>query len=154
MGGERKEARIRRLQDAARARTRKLETALERSLSAARKAVSPEPDPAEAAAKAHSRFELNTYVHRQSGSRLRILDTLAADRPRHGLGSSTDAKGRELPFVVECLDHEGEPQHAASYKEATKLVRDSVRWCSGCAATVQGKPKISRRNKVRAKVSG
>jgi hypothetical protein len=145
---EEKTARRRRLISTAKAQGHKLEIALDRARLAAARAIAPNP---ESVADDGAHYVVKTYVHRQTGSRIRILDTEAADSPRDGLLPATDGAGRVLRYAVECLDHDSEPQYVETFKAATKAVRNSATWCDGCAPVSAMRPKVSARAKQTAK---
>ncbi|MBO2455372.1 hypothetical protein J4573_50425 [Actinomadura barringtoniae] len=146
---EAKNARRRRLIESAKARGRQLEIALDRARVRAAQAIAPHDEETITAERERSRYVVKTYVHRQTGSRIRILDTEAEDGPRERLLPATDGHGEIMRYAVECLDHDSEPQYYATLKDATKGVRNSAKWCKGCRQTnvPEMRPKVNARNK-------
>jgi hypothetical protein len=82
--------------------------------------------------------------HKDSGVRVRVLDTQAPDAPA-GLFDLP------LRFVVECQTHGGSPQSYASVSPAMRAARHSYEWCEGCAE-VMG-PRRERRARARARAA-
>jgi hypothetical protein len=90
----------------------------------------------------------STYVykilrHRDTGVRVRILDTQAPDAPA-GLFDLP------LRFVVECETHGGSPQSFATAGAATGAARRSYEWCEGCAEVMGPRPAEGSRPRSHA----
>ncbi|WP_034269974.1 hypothetical protein [Actinospica robiniae] len=90
----------------------------------------------------------STYVyrilrHRDSGVRVRVLDTQAPDAPA-GLFDLP------LRFVVECETHGGPPQSYATPGAAMGAARRSYEWCGGCAQVMGPRPAEGSRPRSHA----
>ncbi|MBR7836491.1 hypothetical protein KDL01_24650 [Actinospica durhamensis] len=90
----------------------------------------------------------STYVHkilrhRETGVRVRVLDTQAPDAPA-GLFDLP------LRYVVECETHGGSPQSYATVHAAMGAARRSYDWCEGCAAVMGPRPSERSRPRTHA----
>jgi hypothetical protein len=112
------------------------EIALQRMRAKAAAVLAPEPP------------KQGTYVykilrHRDSGVRVRVLDTQAPDAPA-GLFDLP------LRFVVECETHGGSPQSYATAGAAMGAARRSYEWCEGCAQVMGPRPTEGSRPRSHA----
>lgn len=90
-----------------------------------------------------SSYMYRTLRHRDTGVRVRVLDTQAPDAPA-GLFDLP------LRFVVECETHGGSPQSFASLGAAMGAARRSYEWCDGCARLMGPQATARMREGVRA----
>ncbi len=81
--------------------------------------------------------------HRDTGVRVRVLDTQAPDAPA-GLFDLP------LRFVVECETHGGSQQSYATVHAAMGAARRSYDWCEGCAEVMGPRPSESSRPRSHA----
>jgi hypothetical protein len=131
----------------ARAKERQRDIAQEQALAKAAQAAVPHDRTTIAKARDQRRYLTGEYVHRVTGSRLRLFDTLAPDAPRGGIAPSTGPDGKTRRYAVECVDHGTGPRFFATLKEAERAVRQSPTWCDGCAELLDARPKVRARNK-------
>jgi hypothetical protein len=144
-----KQTRAARLKNTATARERKRDIAKEQALAKAAQAAVPHDRTAIARAREQRRYLTGEYVHRLTGSRLRLFDTLAPDAPRNGITPGTGPDGKRLRYAVVCVDHGIWPQFHATLRDAERAVRQSPTWCEGCAELLDARPKVRARNKLR-----
>jgi hypothetical protein len=100
-----------------------------------------------ARAREQRRYLVGEYIHRLTGSRIRLLDTRAPDAPPNGLAPAIGPSGKPLRYAVQCLDHGAGPLFFGTLKDAERAVRQSVSWCQECAALLSARPKVRARNK-------
>jgi len=81
--------------------------------------------------------------HRDTGVRVRVLDTQAPDAPA-GLFDLP------LRYVVECETHGGSPQSFATAGAAMGAARRSYEWCEGCAQVMGPRPAEGSRPRSHA----
>jgi hypothetical protein len=76
--------------------------------------------------------------HRETGVRVRILDTRAPDAP---------AALFDLPerYVVECETHGTATRSFPTTGAAMAAARDSAQWCPGCADLEAVRPRVRQR---------
>jgi hypothetical protein len=146
-----KQARERRLAASARAKESKRAIAAEQAAAKAARAAIPHDRSSIAAERDRRPYLTGEYVHRLTGSRLRVLDTMAPDAPRGGYAPGTGPDGTRLRYAVECADHGTGPLFFRTLKEAERAVRQSVTWCEGCAELLNARPKVRARNKSLAR---
>jgi hypothetical protein len=142
-----KQARRRRRTATARARERERDIAQEQALLKAAQAAVPHDRSTIAKAREQRRYLTGEYTHRVTGSRLRVLDTLAPDAPRGGIAPGISPTGKTLRYAVECVDHHTGPLFFATLREAERAVRQAPVWCVGCAELLDARPKVRARNK-------
>lgn len=80
-----------------------------------------------------SSYVYRVLRHRETGVRVRVLDTQAPDAPDGPF---------ELPlrYVVECESHGGSPQSYATLGAAMGAARRSWEWCERCAQVMGPRP--------------
>lgn len=144
-----KQARERRLKAAARARIRQNGITQEQAERKAAAAAIPAPRTRGAAGE--YTYEIGTYVHRVTGSRIRLVDTKAPDGPRRALAPEITPDGKTLRYAVECVEHGTGPLFFGTLKDAERAVRQSPTWCEECAALLDARPKVRARNKAQAR---
>jgi hypothetical protein len=83
--------------------------------------------------------------HRETGVRVRVLDTEAPDAPASVKG---DAVHR---YAVECETHGLMGGSFVSAKAALRAARRSDEWCSTCSGLMSAKPKARNRAKLTGK---
>ncbi|HEY1627771.1 MAG TPA: hypothetical protein VGG16_28675 [Streptosporangiaceae bacterium] len=149
MTGVAKQARATRLANTDRARERKREIAKEQALVKAAQAAVPHDRTAIARARDQRSYLTGEYVHRLTGSRLRLLDTKAPDAPRGAIAPETGPDGKALRYAVECVDHGTGPRFYATLREAERAVRQAPAWCASCAELLDARPRVRARNKLR-----
>jgi hypothetical protein len=86
----------------------------------------------------HSKYVHKILRHRETGVRVRVLDTQAPDAPA-GLFDLP------LRYVVECETHGGSPQSYATAGAAMSAARRSYEWCQGCADLMAARPSTRSR---------
>jgi hypothetical protein len=145
-----KQARETRRASTAKAKDRKRDIAAEQAQIKAAQAAIPHDRATVAQAWEQRGYLTGEYVHRVTGSRLRLFDTLAPDAPHNGVAPGTGPDGKQLRYAVMCVDHGIWPQFYATLKEAERGVRQAPTWCEGCAALLDARPKDRARNKSRA----
>jgi hypothetical protein len=150
---EAKQARQRRLTANARAKDRQHEIGQEQTDRKAAAAALNVPQARAAAAKAQEQptYLMGTYVHRVTGSRIRLMDTKAPDGPRRALAPEITPDGTTLRYAVECLDHGTGPLFFATLKEAERAVRQSPTWCAECKQLLDARPRVRGRNRARTR---
>jgi hypothetical protein len=112
------------------------EVALQRVRAKAAALLAPEPPK-------QSTYVYRILRHRDSGVRVRVLDTQAPDAPA-GLFDLP------LRFVVECETHDGPPQSFATPGAAMGAARRSYEWCEGCAEVMGPRPAEGSRPRSHA----
>jgi hypothetical protein len=146
-----KPARARRLAATARARENEREIAQEQAAVKAAQAAVPHDRGTLAAARDERRYVVGDYVHRDTGSKIRLLDTMAPDSPRNGVLPGPGQNGKLLRYAVQCLDHGAGPLYFGTLREAERAMRRSSTWCTDCAALTELPPKVRARNKSLAR---
>jgi hypothetical protein len=142
-----KQARERRLAASARAKQSKRAITEEQAAVKAAQAAVPHDRSSVAAERDRQRYLTGEYVHRVTGARLRVLDTMAPDASRRALAPELDLDGPQLRYAVECVDHGTGPLFFGTLKEAERAVRQSATWCEGCAELLETRRKVRARNK-------
>jgi hypothetical protein len=85
--------------------------------------------------------------HRETGVRVRVLDTEAPDAP-------AAVKGEALHrYAVECETHGTLGGSFANAKAALSAARRSDEWCTMCASLMSAKPKARNRARLTGKHS-
>src|SRR5579859_449190 len=128
-----KEVRARRLAATATARRKQRDITEQQAAAKAAQAAIPHDRSTVARVRDQRRYLVGDYVHRVTGSRIRLLDTLAPDAPRGAFPPEAGPGGRTLRYAVLCLDHGTFPRYFALLREAERAVRQSAGWCPGCA---------------------
>jgi hypothetical protein len=146
-----KRARAARRASTVRAKERERDIAQERALARAAQAAVPHDRTTIARERERRRYLTGEYVHRVTGSRLRLLDTLAPDAPRDAIAPGTGPDGKQLRYAVVCVDHGIWPQFSSTLKEAERAVRQAPTWCTGCAELLDARPRDRARNKSLAR---
>lgn len=146
---ETKQARRQRINATERARDREREIGQEQAQRKAAAAAIPAPRGRGAAGE--YTYEIGTYVHRVTGSRVRLVDTAAPDGPRSALAPEITPDGKTLRYAVECLDHGAGPLFYGTLKEAERALRRSATWCAECAELLDTRPRVRTRNKAKAR---
>lgn len=146
-----KDARARRLAATAKARENQREIAHEQAAVKAAQAAVPHDRTALAAARDQRHYVVGDYVHRDTGSKIRLLDTMAPDSPRNGVLPGPGPKGKLLRYAVQCLDHGTGPLYFGTLREAERAMRRSTTWCPECAELAELRPKVRARNKALAR---
>jgi hypothetical protein len=85
--------------------------------------------------------------HRETGVRVRVLDTEAPDAP-------ADVRGEALHrYAVQCETHGTDGGSYANAKAALRAARRSDQWCTMCAGLMSAKPKARNRARLTGKHS-
>lgn len=146
---ETKKARRQRINATARARGREREAG--QDLTQRKAAAAAIPAPRGRGAAGEYTYEIGIYVHRVTGSRVRLVDTKAPDGPRSALGPEITPDGKTLRYAVKCLDHGTGPLFYGTLKDAERAVRRSATWCAECAELLDTRPRVRVRNKAQAR---
>lgn len=87
----------------------------------------------------HSTYVFKILRHRETGVRVRVLDTLADDAP--------EREGEDVvhQYRVECQTHGQTGPSFASARAAMASARHPEDWCARCASLMQAKPKARSR---------
>jgi hypothetical protein len=144
-----KQAHASRRANTARANERKRDIAAGQAQVKAAQAAVPHDRTTIARQREQRRYLTGEYVHRVTGSRLRLYDTLAPDAPRNGVAPGTGPDGKRLRYAVACVDHGSGPRFYATLREAERAVRQAPAWCDGCAELLDARPRDRARNKLR-----
>jgi hypothetical protein len=145
-----KQARARRIATSTRAKGTQREIAQQQ---AAAKALAAVPQDRTAAAKKREQhgYLIGDYLHRVTGSRIRLVDTKAPDAPPDAIAPEIRPDGKTLRYAVQCIDHDTGPIFYGTLRDAERAVRQSAGWCSGCAGLLLARPKVRARNKSLAR---
>jgi hypothetical protein len=146
---EAKQARARRIATNTRAKSTQREIAQQKKALAA--AVPPQDRTAEAKKRDQRGYLVGDYLHRLTGSRIRLLDTKAPDAPPNGIAPEIRPDGKTLRYAVQCVDHDTGPIFYSTLRDAERAVRQSPGWCTGCTALIMARPKVRTRNKTLAR---
>jgi hypothetical protein len=146
---EAKQARAHRIAINTRAKDTQRELAQQKKALAA--AVPPQDRTAEARKRDQRGYLVGDYLHRLTGSRIRLLDTRAPDAPPNGIAPEIRPDGKVLRYAVQCIDHDTGPIFYGTLRDAERAVRQSPGWCTGCAGLLQARPKVRARNKTLAR---
>ena len=146
---EAKQARARRIATNTRAKSTQREIAQQKKALAA--AVPPQDRTAEAKKRDQRGYLVGDYLHRLTGSRIRLLDTKAPDAPPNGIAPEIRPDGKTLRYAVQCVDHDTGPIFYGTLRDAERAVRQSPGWCTGCAGLLAARPKVRTRNKTLAR---
>jgi hypothetical protein len=92
----------------------------------------------------HSTYVFKILRHRETGVRVRVLDTLADDAPAR---EGTDVVHQ---YLVECQTHRRAGPSFASARAAMASARHPEDWCTHCASLMQAKPKARSRARTSA----
>jgi hypothetical protein len=92
-------------------------------------------------------YLVGDFVHRVTGSHIRLVDTMAPDAPRGAIPPETGSDGKTLRYAVQCLDHGAGPRFFGLLRDAERAVRQSAQWCPECAQLLAARPKVRARNK-------
>jgi hypothetical protein len=148
---ESRQARASRLAATSKAKDRQRDIAQQQAQVRAAQAAVPHDRTTIAKAREQRSYLTGDYVHRLTGSRIRLLDTKAPDAPATGIAPWTGPGGESLRYAVQCLDHDSELLFYRTLKEAERAVRQSPSWCPDCAALLAARPKAVKRNKAIAR---
>ena len=91
----------------------------------------------------HSTYVFKIVKHRETGVRVRVLDTLADDAPRR------DGQDVVHQYVVECQTHGHTGASFASARAAMVAARRPEQWCPQCADLARA--RAATRTRVREK---
>jgi hypothetical protein len=94
----------------------------------------------------HSSYVYKILRHRETGVRVRVLDTQAADAP------PLDGTDVVHQYEVECQTHGTMGPSFAAARAALAAARRSDEWCVQCAGLMSAQPKA--RNRARANSNG
>ncbi|HWG27654.1 hypothetical protein [Actinospica sp.] len=83
--------------------------------------------------------------HRETGVRVRVLDTEAPEAPASVKGEAVHR------YAVECETHGGKGGSFDSPKAALRAARRSDEWCSMCAGLMSATPKVRNRARLTGK---
>jgi hypothetical protein len=153
---EGKQARARRIAVNSRAKGTQREIAQQKAAAKALAAAVPQgavPQDRTAAARKREQREyvVGDYLHRLTGSRIRLLDTKAPDAPPDGIAPEIRPDGKALRYAVQCVDHDTGPIFYGTLRDAERAVRQSPGWCTGCAGLLMARPKVRTRNRTLAR---
>ena len=153
---EAKQARARRMAVNSRAKGTQREIAQQKAAAKAQAAaVPPDAVPQDRTAAAKKRdqrgYLVGDYLHRLTGSRIRLLDTKAPDAPPNGIAPEIRPDGKALRYAVQCVDHDTGPIFYGTLRDAERAVRQSPGWCTGCAGLLMARPKVRTRNRTLAR---
>lgn len=87
----------------------------------------------------HSTYVFKILRHRETGVRVRVLDTQAVDAP------PTDGADVVHRYEVQCQTHDTRGPSFASARAALTSARRSWEWCAPCAGLMAAPPKPRRR---------
>ena len=87
----------------------------------------------------HSTYVFKTIRHRETGVRVRVLDTLADDAP--------EREGKDVvhQYLVECQTHGQTGPSFASARAAMASARHPEEWCTQCESLMRARPKARSR---------
>ena len=149
---EAKKARARRIAVNSRAKGTQREIAQQKAAEkAAALAAVPQDRTAVAKKREQRGYLVGDYLHRVTGSRIRLLDTRAPDAPPNGIAPEVRPDGKVLRYAVQCIDHDTGPIFYGTLRDAERAVRQSPGWCTGCAGLLAARPKVRTRNKTLAR---
>lgn len=158
---EAKQARARRIAVNSRAKGTQREISQQKAAAKAQAAAVPPdavppgavPQDRTAAAKKRDQrgYLVGDYLHRLTGSRIRLLDTKAPDAPPNGIAPEIRPDGKALRYAVQCVDHDTGPIFYGTLRDAERAVRQSPGWCTGCAGLLMARPKVRTRNRTLAR---
>jgi len=149
---EAKQARARRIATNTRAKGTQREIDQQKAAAKAlAAAVPPQDRTAEAKKRDQRGYLVGDYLHRLTGSRIRLLDTKAPDAPPNGIAPEIRPDGKTLRYAVQCMDHDTGPIFYSTLRDAERAVRQSPGWCTGCASLLAARPKVRTRNKTLAR---
>lgn len=148
---EAKQARARRISVNSRAKGTQREIAQQKAAAKALAAAVPQDRAAAARKRDQRRYLVGDYLHRLTGSRIRLLDTKAPDAPPNGVAPEIRPDGKALRYAVQCVDHDTGPLFYGTLRDAERAVRQSPGWCTGCAGLLMARPKVRTRNRTLAR---
>lgn len=90
----------------------------------------------------HSSYVFKILRHRETGVRVRVLDTQAVDAP------SMEGSDVVHRYEVECQTHATRGPSFASARSALSAARRSDEWCAQCAGLLSAQPKTRSRAKA------
>jgi hypothetical protein len=90
----------------------------------------------------HSTYVFKIVRHRETGVRVRVLDTLADDAPPQ------EGKDVVHQYVVECQTHGRTGPSFASARAAMVAARRPEQWCTQCADLVRAQADTRRRTRA------
>jgi hypothetical protein len=143
---DQKKARERRMRNTAKKQVHRAEEALHKYRARAAAILNAEGLQGDGAeGKRQDAYVYRILRHRETGVRVRVLDTEAPDAPA---SAKANAFHR---YSVECQTHGTTGDSFVSAKAALAAARHSDEWCSVCADLMSAKPKARSRARLTSK---
>jgi hypothetical protein len=139
-----KRAREHRMRDSAKKQVARADLALHKYRARAAAILHAEGMHADGREEPHSTYVFKILRHRETGVRVRVLDTLADDAP--------EREGKDIvhQYLVECQTHGQTGPSFASARAAMASARHPEEWCTHCASLAKAQPKARSRARTAA----